>query len=154
MRMVHNDSGFIGTAAPFYYPTHPLPPPFPPPHLPPRVNVPIAGPVNLGNPNEFTVKELAQMVRFFSVPPLEFQLFNNGLQVLELIPSSTSSIVFLPCPHDDPTQRKPDITGTRFFESHFLFCAPPAPPCCRRVTLLSQLPAQSWAGPLWSRSRR
>jgi hypothetical protein len=32
---------------------------------------------------------------------------------LELIPSSTSKIVFLPCPHDDPTQRKPDITGAR-----------------------------------------
>lgn len=52
------------------------------------------GPVNLGNPNEFTVRELAQMV-------------------LELIPTSTSQIIFLPCPTDDPTQRKPDITVAR-----------------------------------------
>ncbi len=45
-------------------------------------------------------------------PPQTLQLLNR-LQVLELIPSSTSKIVFLPCPHDDPTQRKPDITGAR-----------------------------------------
>jgi dTDP-glucose 4,6-dehydratase len=48
------------------------------------------GPVNVGNPNEFTILELAQMV-------------------LELTGAS-SSIEFLPLPQDDPMQRKPDIT--------------------------------------------
>lgn len=47
------------------------------------------GPVNLGNPSEFTVMELAQ-------------------QVLELTHSS-SEIIFHPLPSDDPKQRKPDI---------------------------------------------
>ena len=40
-------------------------------------------------------------------------------QVMELIPSSSSKIIFLPCPHDDPTQRKPDITGTFIFPLNF-----------------------------------
>ncbi len=65
------------------------------------------GPVNLGNPHEFTVKELASMVGVFlctiasstSLPP----------QVLEMIPHSKSKITYLPCPKDDPTQRKPVI---------------------------------------------
>ena len=48
------------------------------------------GPVNLGNPGEFTIKELAQ-------------------SVIELT-GSKSRIVHLPLPADDPTQRKPDIT--------------------------------------------
>ena len=47
------------------------------------------GPVNLGNPNEFTIKELAE-------------------KVIQLI-GSKSKIVYLPLPSDDPTQRKPDI---------------------------------------------
>ena len=51
---------------------------------------PIAGPVNIGNPNEFTMLELAEMV-------------------LE-ITRSVSTITFEPLPADDPTQRKPDIT--------------------------------------------
>jgi len=49
-----------------------------------------AGPVNLGNPNEFTIKELANLV-------------------LKLIPDSKSQIVFKKLPDDDPTHRCPDI---------------------------------------------
>jgi len=48
------------------------------------------GPVNIGNPNEFTVLELAQ-------------------KVLE-ITGSTAEIVYEPLPVDDPTQRQPDIS--------------------------------------------
>jgi UDP-glucuronate decarboxylase len=49
------------------------------------------GPVNLGNPGEFTIKELAE-------------------KVLSMIPESTSKIVFKDLPQDDPKQRQPDIT--------------------------------------------
>jgi UDP-glucuronate decarboxylase len=49
------------------------------------------GPVNLGNPVEFSIRELAEMV-------------------LDKIPESQSRIVFKPLPSDDPVQRKPDIT--------------------------------------------
>jgi UDP-glucuronate decarboxylase len=48
------------------------------------------GPVNLGNPGEFTIMQLAQMI---------IKLTN-----------SRSQIDFLPLPSDDPMQRKPDIT--------------------------------------------
>ena len=48
------------------------------------------GPVNIGNPNEFTILELAQ-------------------KVISLTGSS-SKIINLPLPQDDPLQRKPDIT--------------------------------------------
>jgi UDP-glucuronate decarboxylase len=51
------------------------------------------GPVNLGNPGEFTIRELAEIV-------------------LELT-SSRSKLVFMPLPADDPTQREPDITLAR-----------------------------------------
>lgn len=47
------------------------------------------GPVNLGNPGEFTIKELAE-------------------KVIQLT-GSTSKITYLPKPEDDPMQRKPDI---------------------------------------------
>jgi UDP-glucuronate decarboxylase len=50
----------------------------------------ITGPVNLGNPVEFTILELAQ-------------------KVIEMT-GSNSKLVFKPLPQDDPTQRKPDIT--------------------------------------------
>ncbi len=53
----------------------------------------VTGPVNLGNPVEFTIKELAN-------------------QVIELT-GSTSKIIYEPLPHDDPTQRKPDIGMAR-----------------------------------------
>jgi len=49
-----------------------------------------AGPVNLGNPVEFTIKELAEKV--------------IGMT------GSKSKISYLPLPHDDPRQRQPDIT--------------------------------------------
>ena len=49
------------------------------------------GPVNLGNPVEFTIRELAE-------------------KVLRLIPESKSTLVFRPLPSDDPMQRKPDIS--------------------------------------------
>lgn len=49
------------------------------------------GPVNIGNPVEFTIKELAEMV-------------------LKFIPESTSKIIYKDLPQDDPKQRKPDIT--------------------------------------------
>jgi len=48
------------------------------------------GPVNIGNPGEFAIRELAE-------------------KVLELT-NSTSKIVFLPLPQDDPIQRRPDIS--------------------------------------------
>lgn len=48
------------------------------------------GPVNLGNPGEFTIVELAQ-------------------QVIELT-ASRSRLVKHPLPQDDPKQRRPDIT--------------------------------------------
>ena len=51
------------------------------------------GPVNIGNPNEFTVSELATIVKE--------------------ITGSSSEIVYEPLPVDDPTQRRPDITLAR-----------------------------------------
>lgn len=48
------------------------------------------GPVNLGNPHEFTIKELAE-------------------KVLKLMPESSSKIIYKDLPQDDPKQRKPDI---------------------------------------------
>ena len=48
------------------------------------------GPVNIGNPGEFTMLELAQ-------------------HIIDLT-GSKSKIIFLPLPADDPTQRQPDIT--------------------------------------------
>merc|ERR1719182_1179145 len=47
------------------------------------------GPMNLGNPNEFSVKELAEMV-------------------IE-VTGSSSKIIYLPLPGDDPKQRCPNI---------------------------------------------
>ena len=49
------------------------------------------GPVNLGNPIEFTIKELAE-------------------KVLAMIPESKSKIVYKDLPQDDPKQRQPDIS--------------------------------------------
>lgn len=49
------------------------------------------GPVNMGNPEEFTINELANLVK-------------------ELIPESTSNIIYKELPKDDPIQRKADIT--------------------------------------------
>lgn len=54
------------------------------------------GPINTGNPHEFTVKELAELI----------------LQKIK----TTSQIIYTKLPADDPTKRKPDITlaQTRF----------------------------------------
>jgi UDP-glucuronate decarboxylase len=52
-----------------------------------------SGPMNLGNPNEFTVKELAEMVID--------------------VTGSKSTIVYLPLPGDDPKQRRPNIDIAR-----------------------------------------
>jgi len=49
------------------------------------------GPVNIGNPDEFTIKELAE-------------------KIIAMIPKSKSKIVYKDLPQDDPKRRKPDIT--------------------------------------------
>ena len=51
------------------------------------------GPMNLGNPNEFTIAELAEKVIALS--------------------GSSSTIVYKPLPSDDPLQRQPDISYAR-----------------------------------------
>jgi UDP-glucuronate decarboxylase len=53
----------------------------------------VTGPINLGNPGEFTIKELANLV-----------LEETG---------SASTIEHLPLPQDDPTRRQPDISRAR-----------------------------------------
>jgi len=47
------------------------------------------GPINMGNPNEFSIRELAERVIALT--------------------GSRSKIIFQPLPSDDPRQRKPDI---------------------------------------------
>jgi dTDP-glucose 4,6-dehydratase len=54
---------------------------------------PITGPVNIGNPKEFTVLELAELV--------------------VKLTASSSPIVHEPLPVDDPTRRQPDISLAR-----------------------------------------
>jgi UDP-glucuronate decarboxylase len=49
----------------------------------------VTGPINLGNPNEFTMRELAELV-------------------VELT-GSKSGVSYRPLPADDPRQRQPDI---------------------------------------------
>jgi UDP-glucuronate decarboxylase len=51
------------------------------------------GPVNIGNPNEFTIRELADLV--------------------VCLTGSRSEIVHRPLPQDDPIQRQPDISLAR-----------------------------------------
>jgi len=51
------------------------------------------GPVNLGNPEELTVREIAELVRELA--------------------GSSSEIEYRPLPSDDPTRRRPDITKAR-----------------------------------------
>jgi UDP-glucuronate decarboxylase len=48
------------------------------------------GPVNIGNPGEFTIKQLAE-------------------KVLKMIPDSKSKIIYEELPQDDPKQRQPNI---------------------------------------------
>lgn len=51
----------------------------------------VVGPINIGNPEEFTIKQLAEAVI--------------------KITNSKSKVVFKPLPPDDPRQRKPDISN-------------------------------------------
>jgi UDP-glucuronate decarboxylase len=53
----------------------------------------VTGPVNLGNPGEFTVRELAETII--------------------RITGSKSNIVYRPLPQDDPVRRKPDVSLAR-----------------------------------------
>src|SRR5262249_47243515 len=53
----------------------------------------VTGPINLGNPNEFSMLELAQTIIDMT--------------------RSTSKIVHLPLPADDPKQRRPDISNAQ-----------------------------------------
>jgi len=52
----------------------------------------VTGPFNLGNPAEFTIRELAETVIHLT--------------------GSKSDLIFLPLPSDDPKQRQPDLTRT------------------------------------------
>lgn len=54
------------------------------------MNSSLTGPVNVGNPTEFTIRELAELIISKT--------------------NSDSQIVAVPLPSDDPKQRKPDIT--------------------------------------------
>jgi len=53
----------------------------------------VIGPVNVGNPKEFTILQLAEIVKRLT--------------------NSNSEIVSKPLPQDDPKQRKPDITKAK-----------------------------------------
>jgi dTDP-glucose 4,6-dehydratase len=53
----------------------------------------ITGPVNIGNPGEYTIRQLAELV-------------------IE-VTGSSSQLVFEPLPVDDPAQRRPDLTLAR-----------------------------------------
>jgi UDP-glucuronate decarboxylase len=53
----------------------------------------VTGPINIGNPNEFTVRELAEKV---------IELTGSGSQIVEE-----------PLPQDDPRQRQPDISKAK-----------------------------------------
>jgi UDP-glucuronate decarboxylase len=50
----------------------------------------VTGPINLGNPGEFTIKDLAEIVIDMT--------------------GSSSDLIYLPLPQNDPQQRQPDIT--------------------------------------------
>ena len=54
----------------------------------------ITGPINLGNPDERTIKNLAEKIK-------------------TLFPQTNSEIIYENLPQDDPLQRKPDITKAR-----------------------------------------
>jgi len=53
----------------------------------------VTGPINMGNPNEFTIRELAEKVIALT--------------------GSSSKMVFRPLPSDDPMQRQPDISRAK-----------------------------------------
>ena len=51
------------------------------------------GPINIGNPNEFTIRGLAEAV--------------------VKLTKSKSELIYAPLPKDDPKQRQPDISNTK-----------------------------------------
>ena len=53
----------------------------------------VSGPVNIGNPSERTIKNLAEMI-------------------IEIV-GSKSKIIYKPLPQDDPVKRKPDISSAK-----------------------------------------
>ena len=53
-----------------------------------------AEPVNIGNPSEITVLELAK-------------------EIIAMVPNTRSTIDYRPLPEDDPKRRRPDITRAR-----------------------------------------
>jgi UDP-glucuronate decarboxylase len=53
----------------------------------------VTGPINIGNPGEFTIRQLAEAV-------------------LQMV-GGKSQLVMMPLPQDDPKQRQPDITLAR-----------------------------------------
>lgn len=57
----------------------------------------ITGPINVGNPNEFTIKELAETV----------------VELVGKITGEKSKVIFLPLPMDDPKVRQPNISKAR-----------------------------------------
>lgn len=57
-------------------------------------NTDTVGPVNIGNPEEYTIRDMAELV-------------------LKAIPETKSEIVYTPAVIDDPKQRKPDISLAR-----------------------------------------
>jgi NAD-dependent epimerase/dehydratase len=58
-----------------------------------NTNDTVTGPVNIGNPGEFTMLQLAELVKKLT--------------------GSRSEIVFKPLPSDDPRQRRPDISKAK-----------------------------------------
>ena len=54
----------------------------------------VTGPMNVGNPHEYTIKQLAETV-------------------VSLVEGTTSKVIYLPLPMDDPKKRKPDITKAK-----------------------------------------
>jgi UDP-glucuronate decarboxylase len=52
------------------------------------------GPVNLGNPGEYTILQLAQTIQKMINPDAE--------------------LIFKPLPQDDPQRRQPDISAAKF----------------------------------------
>jgi UDP-glucuronate decarboxylase len=53
----------------------------------------VVGPINLGNPGEYTIKQLAELT-------------------IEMV-GNDNKIIYEPLPPDDPTRRQPDITLAR-----------------------------------------
>ena len=51
-------------------------------------------PVNIGNPHEITIKDIAE-------------------EILKFVPESTSKIIYMALPEDDPKKRRPDISKAK-----------------------------------------